>query len=288
VDPTGKFAYVANQGCADAFTGRVSMFTIDPSTGALTSTGTPADTGDFGADSVTVDPSGKFVYGANWGSGDGPGSVSSYTINPTTGVLTSIGTIPAPCAPPPSPGACSPWSVAVDPSGKFAYVANEGGFAPTSISTYRIDSANGALTYTGLVAAGGRAVSVTVHPTGKFAYAATDGVPRSVGGVSVFTIDATTGALPSTGTIAAGTDPSFVAVDPTGKFAYVSNGGSDNVSMYTIDGTTGTLTSLGTITGGGGPIAIHPSGQFAYVGNPVRNRHGHRALNVPRNNGRGR
>lgn len=37
-------------------------------------------------ESVTVDPSGKFAYVANVG-----GDVSAYTINATTGALTSIG-----------------------------------------------------------------------------------------------------------------------------------------------------------------------------------------------------
>ena len=38
--------------------------------------------------SVTVDPTGRFAYVANAGSDD----VSAYTINPTTGALTLVGT----------------------------------------------------------------------------------------------------------------------------------------------------------------------------------------------------
>jgi DNA-binding beta-propeller fold protein YncE len=123
VDPTGKFAYVANSGCGD-FVGIVSMYAINATTGALTSIGSPV-AADFGSYAVTVDPSGKFAYVANEGDGDLCGSVSMYTLNATTGALTSVGTIAAPGAPPPSPGSCSPYSVAVDRSGKFAYVANE-------------------------------------------------------------------------------------------------------------------------------------------------------------------
>jgi 6-phosphogluconolactonase (cycloisomerase 2 family) len=270
VDPTGKFAYVANGGCPDNFPGNVSMYKIDGTSGALTSIGPPVPA-DFGPNAITVDPSGKFVYVANDGAIEVTGgSESIYTIDPTTGALTSIGTIQAPCAPPPSPGSCTPYSIAVHPSGKFAYVANEGGFAPTSISMYTINATTGVLGFIGTVSAGGRAVSVTVDPTGKFAYAANSeySSPGSAS-VAMYTINATSGALTPTGLVLAGTDPFFVAVDPTGKFAYVSNSGSDDVSMYTIDGTTGTLTFLGTITGGGGPIAIHPSGKFAYVGNSL-------------------
>ena len=45
----------------------VSMYTINPTTGALTSIGPPVSSYDDGADSVTVDPFGKFAYVTNWG-----------------------------------------------------------------------------------------------------------------------------------------------------------------------------------------------------------------------------
>lgn len=277
VDPTGKFAYVADEGCPDAFGGSVSMYTINSTTGTLTSVGPPVTTGDFGADSVAVDPSGKFAYVGNWGEGDTAGSVSMYTINSTTGALVFTGSIVAPCEPPPSPGSCAPWSVAVHPSGRFVYVANEGGFAPTSISMYAIDATTGALAFTGLEMAGGRAFSATVDPTGKFAYAATEsGLPEVV---SMYTINGTTGTLTSIGTIPAGTDingglvHASVAVDPAGNFVYVTNSGSNDVSIYTINGTTGALTSIGTIPAGTSPasVAVDPTGKFAYVANSGSN-----------------
>ena len=192
VGSSGKFAYVANAGCL-YFAGNVSMYKINPTTGALASIGSPVPA-DLGAHSVAVDPSGKFAYVANMGdldTGVGAG-VSAYTINPTSGALTSIGTIEPPCVPPPSPGSCVPNSVTVDPSGKFGYVANEGGFTPTSVSMYAINATTGALTFMGIVAAGGRAISVTVDPSGKFAYVA-DGGPNSDGSpgvnVSMYTLN---------------------------------------------------------------------------------------------------
>jgi len=265
VDPTGKFAYVANEGCVEEFAGNVSMYKIDPTTGVLTSIGSPV-AADFYAHSVTVDPSGKFAYVANAGVLDicGRANVSMYTINATTGALTSIGAIDA-------VNSCSsPWSVAVDPSGRFAYVANEGGFAPTTVSMYTINPTTGALTSIGTIAAGGRAISVTVHPSGKFAYV----VNASPGdNVSVYTINATTGALTSIGTAGAGSSPAAIAIDPSGKFAYVANSNSNGVSMYTVDAVTGALTSIGPIAAGTDPtsVAVDPSGKFAYVTNSGSN-----------------
>lgn len=166
-------------------------------------------------------------------------------------------------------GSCAPSSLAVHPSGKFLYVANEGGFTPTSVSMYAIDATTGVLGFTGTVAVDGRATSVTVDPSGKFAYVA-DGGQNSYGSegtnVSMYSIDATTGVLTSIGTIAAGLSPSSITIHPSGKFVYVGN--SNDLSIYTIDVTTGNLTLTGTVTGISG-IVIHPSGKFGYFGTSI-------------------
>jgi YVTN family beta-propeller protein len=269
VDPAGKFAYVASEGC-DA-EGYASMYTINPTTGALASIGPPVPSKDENTDSVTVDPFGKFAYVASSGNvwDIDFGSVLTYTINPTTGALT------------PTTGGINGTgingtpeffnSVVVDPSGKFAYAADGGAFPPgsfggsSSVSMYTINSTTGALTSIGMIAAGTGPDSVAVDPAGKFAYVTNFGSND----VSMYTIDATTGALASIGTIAAGTGPAYVAVDPAGKFAYVTNFGSNDVSMYTIDATTGALISIGSIAAGTEPVsvAVDPADKFAYVAN---------------------
>lgn len=253
VDPTGKFAYVANEGCGDSAFGNLSMYTIDANTGALASIGPPVASNDEGGRAVTVDPSGKFAYVANEG-GFAPTGVSMFAIDTTAGALTSLGTIT-------SGGRAL--SVTVDSTGRFAYVAND------DVSMYAINTTTGALTSIGTVDAGSLPTSIAVHPSGKFAYVTNS---RS-NNVSTYTIDTTSGALTSAGLIAAGTGPTYVAVDPAGKFAYVVNSGSNDVSMYTIDTTMGALTSIGTTAAGLSPtsIAIHPSGRFAYVPNAGSN-----------------
>jgi len=274
VDSAGKFAYVANAGCDFGFAGYVSMYTINPTTGALASIGPPVPSLDSSGESVTVDPSGKFAYVANAGDDfSSDGSVVFYTINATTGALTSTGSIMGNC-----PGLCVPESVAVDPSGKFAYVPNGCGES-NGVAMYTINATTGALTSTGMVLVDGFAVSVAVHPSGKFAYAANlNNTPGLAGNVSMYTINATTGALTSFGTIAAGTifgepNPNSMVVDPTGAFAYVANSGSNDVSMYSINSTTGVLTSVGSIDAGTTPlsVAVDPSGKFAYVANSNSN-----------------
>ncbi len=78
---------------------------------------------------VTVDPSGKFAYAANWGSNN----ISVYNIAPATGALTAGTAVAA---------GTNPTSIAVGPSGKFAYATNE---ADNSISVYTVNATTGAL-----------------------------------------------------------------------------------------------------------------------------------------------
>ena len=254
LDPTGKFAYVMDGG-SDGNGGYVSMYTINPTTGALASIGPPMSTYGYGvyygsgvnAGSVAVDPFGKFAYVTNSGDvydyGDGAdGSVAMYAINATTGALTSAGTINGNC-----PGLCLPSSVVVDPSGRLAYVANGGGGVPYNVAMYTINSTTGALTSIGTIAAGTDPLSVAVDPAGKFAYVANWTGYDSDGSVSMYTIDATTGGLTPIGTIATEVSPTSIAIHPSGKFAYVTNSGSNSVSMYSIESATGVLTLIGTI-----------------------------------------
>ena len=275
VDPAGKFAYVASGGCGGGGGGYVSMYTIDPATGALASVGPPVPSNDEFTDSVTVDPSGKFAYVAS--SGDvwdiDFGSIVTFAINPTNGALTSTTGGIYGTGVNGTPGFFN--SMAFDPSGKFAYAADGGAFpassfgGSSSVSMYTIDSTTGALTSTGMIDAGANPDSVAVDPAGKFAYVTN----FNSNDVSMYSIDATTGTLTSIGTIVAGSLPNSVVVDPSGKFAYVANWTAyeteGSVSMYTINATTGALTSIGTIAAGTSPIsmAVDPAGKFAYVAN---------------------
>ena len=272
VDAAGKFVYVADG------SGDVSEYSVDATTGILTPIGRIA--AGLSPRSIAIDPSGKFVYVADFGdNGDGEdvGDISMYSISPSSGALTSIGTIsgvPVGGGLLGCPDLCAPTSVDVDPSGKFLYVANEGGPAPTLIPRWTVNS-TGFLTFQGTFAGGGRAISLAIDPKGKFAYATDDSnsFPGEGNDVSMFTVNATTGALTFTGTIAAGTEPVSVAVDPSGKFVYAANSASNDISVYTINVTTGALTSAGTVAAGTRPIsvAVDPTGKFTYVANSDSN-----------------
>jgi 6-phosphogluconolactonase len=283
VDPSGKFAYVATRCLSNVscLNGTVSAYTIDGTMGALALIAGSTLTAGTIPDSVVVDPSGKFVYLTNNCVGvipscDGNGTVSAYTIDKTTGALTQV---------PGSPFAAgaNTFSVAVDPSSKFAYVANvctnlsPGCVGSGTVSAYTIDSTTGALTLVlgSPFAAGNQTSSVAVDPSGKYSYAAND-----FGTISAYTIDSTTGALtpiPGSPFAASGITPVSVGVDPSGKFAYVANYcgvglcSQGTVSAYTINATTGALTAApgSPLAAGTAPntVAVDPSGKFVYVTN---------------------
>ncbi len=276
-------AQISASDVAAAGTAAVTVFNPGAGGGSSNALTFTITAGAAGPQSIAVDPAGKFAYVMDEGSDGNGGYVSMYTINPTTGALSSIG------SPVPTYGygvyygsGINAGSLAVDPLGRFVYVTNAGDVydygdgADGSIAMYAINATTGALTSAGTIDGNCPVLclpsSVVVDPSGKLAYVANGGGGTPFN-VAMYTIDATTGALTSIGTVAAGTDPVSIAVDPLGKFAYVANwtvyDTAGSVSMYTIDATTGSLTPIGTIDTEIAPtsITIHPSGKFAYVTN---------------------
>jgi 6-phosphogluconolactonase len=125
MDPLIRFVYVANNG-------GVSVYRINPATGALTPVhGSPFTVGGFPY-SMAIDPWGQFIYAIN----NDDSNVSVYRIDPASGAVTAVPGSPFPTG-------TYPLSVAVDLTGRFVYVANGGS---GNVSAYRLDRSTGALT----------------------------------------------------------------------------------------------------------------------------------------------
>jgi 6-phosphogluconolactonase (cycloisomerase 2 family) len=92
IDPAGKWLFSAN-----SVDDTVSTFSIDQTTGALTAISPDVPVGKINVDpkptpvAIAVDPSGQWVYAVN----QLDHSVSLFTLNSTTGVLTLVGTYAA-------------------------------------------------------------------------------------------------------------------------------------------------------------------------------------------------
>jgi 6-phosphogluconolactonase len=262
------FAYVLNDSDAT-----ISMYTADSCTGALTALNpatipTGVNNG-FNAESMAMDPTGRFLYVANLGSNAvDAATVSMFTINPTSGMLTAT-------SPAQVPTGFFPQGIVA--STKFVYTANSD---DNSVSMFTIDTTSGLLTplsppetFVPPLFLSRSSFSgpdfVTVHPSGQILYV-TD---QDNGSISTFSINSLTGALTPTNPagVTAGPDPWRVTLDPAAKFAYVPDRIINKVLMYTVDATTGTLTAnpLVFVAAGNQPayMAVHPSGKFAYVVN---------------------
>ena len=130
--------------------------------GALSPMAAASVAAGMGPASLTVDPSGKYAYAVNYGSSTQPPSVSQYTIG-SGGALT-------PMLPASVPVAGGARRMAIDPSGRYAYVVG-GNKAVGAVSQYTIGS-NGALTpmTPASVPAGATPVFARVDPTGSYLY----------------------------------------------------------------------------------------------------------------------
>ena len=246
VDPDGVYLYVVNNA-----SNTLSIFAIDPATGALSSASEPVPTGN-GPFAVLVDPANQFVYVAN----KTDDTVSVYQIQNGTALAVSG-----------SPYAVGrePTSLAMDPGGNFLYVTN---YADGTVSAFSVEAGAGLLTPLGgspFGAAQG-ALRIAIDPTGSLAYVANE-VSHNLSGYSL---------NPSTGTLSAlsgfplatTTSPEAIAFDPGGRFALVANVTATNdVASYVIAPSTGALTLSGTANTGNFPldIALTPSGAYAYI-----------------------
>jgi 6-phosphogluconolactonase len=205
-------------------------------------------------------------------------STSAYVVNKSGTVsqypIGANGALPTTAASSVATGA-TPYSIAVVPSGLYAYVANNfNGVGGNTVSEYTINS--GVLTLnttiaspTGTIAAGTNPVSVTVDPTGPHVYVVNAG--SNPGTVSQYSINSDgTLAKMTPATVNAGTTPNSIAVDPSGHYAYVANYGDGTISEYTISsGVLSANTIAATIPAGTSPasITVDPTGKYAYVAN---------------------
>lgn len=168
IAPSGSWLGVTFDGASG---GEIAWFLRSPNGGATgLQPGAPTSTGGTSADSITVTPDGKFVVVA------GGGTTSVFSLDPSTGALSEV---------PGSPFAIGV-GVAIDPTGKFVFVADQS----NNLSTYTIDS-TGNLTPAGTpVPLAAEAESIAVDPAGRFVFVGL--LPREIAG---FALDSTTGAL---------------------------------------------------------------------------------------------
>jgi 6-phosphogluconolactonase (cycloisomerase 2 family) len=238
VDPSGQYLLVTQTFSTVQGSGFLSVYSIDPGTGALSQTAGSPYFVNSNPTEILITPSGRFVYVTN----QNIGMVTAFTFS--NGVLTQVAT---------NFSGAGATGLAVDASEQHLYVANLSAPNPPpnsttkgNISAFNIDQNTGALsliTGSPFAANNGNGPStITVDPTGKFVYAATAG---SSFAVWCFTINQDGGLTSATNSpfseVGGGL---FSMVDPSGNFYYIGGGSGTSIAGYTYNSSTGALTII--------------------------------------------
>lgn len=269
----GHYVFALNSGAPG-----VDAYSVNPSTGVLTTVaGGSAPTG-ANPISIAVDPRGQYVYVLTR-SPNGKATafdifLYSYSINQTTGALTSLAGSGAKVGE--ASGVLKP-----HPTGRFIYLFTSATGSSYSISAYSINASNGALIP---VAGSNGALStglgtLTFPPNGRSAY-----YLDSSAVIWQFSIDTSSGALaPVTGNLStacsiSGGPTDLVSYSPDSNHLYMNCPGTNVIYVFSIDATTSRLTPVSgspfTIRSGGTtavlsnnafPIAIDQTGTYGFV-----------------------
>ena len=272
IHPDGRHLYATEAtGSAPAGeSGVVSAYRIEAD-GMLTDLNTQPS-GGVGPCHVSLDPAGKQLLVANYGSG----SCAVLLILPdgTLGKPTAIRRHSGAGPNTDRQEAAHTHSFNSDPSGQFALAADLG---IDTILIYRLSNGTLAPNIPSVIhtAPGAGPRHLTFRPDGKFVYACME----LNGTVSAYAYEA--GNLTEIQTLPTLPDDfdgyntvSEVRLTPDGRFLYVGNRGHESLAIFGVDLETGKLTALGhEPTQGNHPrhFNIDPTGQFLIVANAYSN-----------------
>jgi 6-phosphogluconolactonase (cycloisomerase 2 family) len=254
-DAAGNFLFACGAGNSS-----IQSFSIDAKTGALALVGSstlPAP-GSYSC-TLSLDPTGKFLYIAT------SAGIYAFSVNPTTGVLSSIAGSPF------SDGSVLRES-AIDHSGKFFYAISNAGL--NTISVFTINSSAGTLAPVAgspfQMAMNGLAYGFLVHPSGKFLYVSFPQTEQ----IAAWSINPLSGAItvvpgsPFPSGVISGAAPNILFMTPSGAFLYALSGGA-TVFGFNVDANSGALNAIDgspfTLSPSTDYFAIDPSGQFVYA-----------------------
>lgn len=269
--PNCHVLYAVVEQASGQDTGAIRAFRIESDTGGLSLCG-EADSGGRGPCHLIVDPPGRNVLTANYGSG----TVAVLPLQSDGGIAAPATVIQHAGTGPSRERQTAPHahSITLDPAGRHAFAADLGA---DKVFVYGYDAGRSTLrphippfaaTHPG---AGPR--HFAFHPSGRFAYVINELDSTAIvyaydpAGAQLTTVE-TVSTLPAGCTLES--YPAEVQVHPSGRFLYGSNRGHDSIAVWAIDCASGRLTPLEhPPTGGRWPrhFAIDPSGSFLLAAN---------------------
>jgi 6-phosphogluconolactonase len=241
---------------------------VDPYTGALTAIeGSPFDPG-APAYTLTVHPSGRFLYLKS-------SSIMGIAIDPSTGRL--LGAVPG------SPPSAEGYRLTVSPDGQSLYIGDGNYGGPVG---FHVDAGTGALTPLPRTFADVSFDVMAFAPSGRALYGVGylyTGRPLSLG-LWVYEVDPSTSILGNLRRVAEADltpgEAKSLAIDPFGRFLYLASSSLDGmapsaqIDAVAIDPSTGNLSTVPgspfsqePVERGGtlGQLVVDPTGRFLYA-----------------------
>ncbi len=222
VDLNGWYLYVTNAG-----DNSLSIYYIDPDTGLPKPVrGSPVSTGQRPV-AITLDPASRYAYVVNNGSDNI--SIYRYRNNVTPLIFESVrhGS--------PYAAGKAPVALAVDPTGRYAYVANTGS---NDISAYRIHHQTGALSALpgSPFKAGQHPLALATHPNGRFLYV----INRDSADLTLYRIETALGAIAPVGKpLRLPMVPKRLWLSASGEEAYVLSVDGEHLLRFSLDAESG-------------------------------------------------
>ncbi|VAW92690.1 hypothetical protein MNBD_GAMMA20-1934, partial [hydrothermal vent metagenome] len=188
--------------------------------------GSPVSTGQRPV-AITLDPASRYAYVVNNGSDNI--SVYRYRNNVTPLIFESVrhGS--------PYAAGKAPVALAVDPTGRYAYVANTGS---NDISAYRIHHQTGALSALpgSPFKAGRHPLALAIHPGGRFLYA----INRDSADLTLYHIETALGAIAPVGKpLKLPMMPKRLWLSASGEEAYVLSADGEHLLRFSLDAESG-------------------------------------------------
>ncbi len=206
------------------------------------------------------------------GKGVPTGTIHVFSVNASTGAITEVlGS--------PFNAGLIPVQLAVDPTGRFVYVANQ---LSEDITAFSVDASTGTLTELpgSAFPIGSQPIALAIDPTGRFLYVSATNFTNGALQQSIYeyTIDSVTGVVTAAAgsPFLPGTFVTSIAFNPKGNFAYLSQGSPDPpllipILVCAVDFSSGQLTLAAAGQPAGQPAAggadhatVSPSDKFLY------------------------
>lgn len=253
IDPSGRFVYVLSNNDGSGDDGKITAWSIDQTTGALTQVtnggGAPlvVTPGGAGASisALTVDPQGRYLFASD----NALNILYMMLLDPRTGAPYAASSVALPTE-------VSPDKLVVDPTGQFLYALNSGdsGLVPPvapSISVFSIYDSDPTLTRVSNLPLSGTVAGMTIDKNGRFLYAGVCDASRENCQVVGFSCNASAGTLTADGAgVPVGNSLQTLAFDPSNRFLYAgaaddaTGSGSGTVWGFNFDSTAGALSAI--------------------------------------------